>query len=415
VRVAVLSVTAAGVGLTLTAATSVMFAELHWTPGVLAQAEDRCHRIGQRNAVNVMYLVCEDPNVSVDMQLWEMLGRKVNNLGRVVDGERNSGLEATRAEDNDPSTIPKRDRQSVQDELQSFFANTANKTEKTTAPKIPAKGTILSFFAKQQQASQNSSSIRSDETAQTSTPDASVASIRGSSECDVVQWDCMKCTFINSKGRSKSGRLECKMCGTSRDNEGNREKTPTPSPNLVTPGSGFRNNTKSRIDAPRSSSSHARNDSELIVIDENHNHQYMVGPSSSRSRSQSMDVIVLDNVLKQASSPESASNTPSGSARKRQKTDPPNSRSNTSTPIEIEQKSSRKPLLLFSVSKNSGRVMIHYEKTKEPSLVSFDLEQILSRETVDHMLEAKLDRKTSGSSATVTPLDFDTPTIVKGR
>lgn len=61
-------------GLTLTAAHHVVFAELHHTPGVIIQAEDRAHRIGQTLPVNVHYLIARG---TVDEILWSMIRRKV--------------------------------------------------------------------------------------------------------------------------------------------------------------------------------------------------------------------------------------------------------------------------------------------------------------------------------------------------
>ncbi|KAK7104878.1 DNA annealing helicase and endonuclease ZRANB3-like [Littorina saxatilis] len=72
-RVAILSILAAGTGLTLTAATLVVFAELYWTPGVMVQCEDRAHRIGQASTVAVHYLVARD---TMDEWVWSAVCKK---------------------------------------------------------------------------------------------------------------------------------------------------------------------------------------------------------------------------------------------------------------------------------------------------------------------------------------------------
>ncbi|XVF30252.1 hypothetical protein REPUB_Repub16aG0041100 [Reevesia pubescens] len=87
IKAAVLSIKAGGIGLTLTAASTVIFAELSWTPGDLIQAEDRAHRIGQVSSVNIYYLLAND---TVDDIIWDVVQNKLESLGQVLDGHENT-------------------------------------------------------------------------------------------------------------------------------------------------------------------------------------------------------------------------------------------------------------------------------------------------------------------------------------
>jgi hypothetical protein len=82
-RLIVCSLDAAGVGLTMTAASNVAFVELGWTPAAHDQAEDRVHRIGQDDAVTAWYLLAAD---TIDEQIAAVIDRKRELVRAATDG-----------------------------------------------------------------------------------------------------------------------------------------------------------------------------------------------------------------------------------------------------------------------------------------------------------------------------------------
>jgi len=75
----------AGQGITLTRASNVAFLDLEWTPALHDQAEDRCHRIGQDDAVTAWYLLAAE---TIDETMIELIARKRGIVEAVTDGRR---------------------------------------------------------------------------------------------------------------------------------------------------------------------------------------------------------------------------------------------------------------------------------------------------------------------------------------
>ena len=90
-RAGLLSIEAAGVGITLTRATLVLFGELHWNWAQLDQAECRAFRIGQDKPVTMRYLLASG---TTDEHVWGVVARKFTNMGKLFDGSA-AKLEAT--------------------------------------------------------------------------------------------------------------------------------------------------------------------------------------------------------------------------------------------------------------------------------------------------------------------------------
>ena len=95
------TIAAGGVGITLTAASTIVFIDRSWSPAINLQAEDRLHRIGQKDAVEVIDLMARN---TVDLGKAQQLAMKwkwiqvllgdtvdLDRLGQLMKGEE-SGI-----------------------------------------------------------------------------------------------------------------------------------------------------------------------------------------------------------------------------------------------------------------------------------------------------------------------------------
>jgi SWI/SNF-related matrix-associated actin-dependent regulator 1 of chromatin subfamily A len=86
-KVLVASLMAGKEGLTLTRADTTIFAELWFNPQDLAQAEDRIHRIGQKNVAKIYYVIGKD---TIDEKIWETISKRNYAFKRVFNPLANS-------------------------------------------------------------------------------------------------------------------------------------------------------------------------------------------------------------------------------------------------------------------------------------------------------------------------------------
>jgi len=90
------TIASAGEGLTLVEASYAVFFDLHWNPAKIWQAEDRIHRLGQKNKVNIYNFVMKD---TVEEKILQKLEEKRKMIENVIDGVENKKEEVISLEE----------------------------------------------------------------------------------------------------------------------------------------------------------------------------------------------------------------------------------------------------------------------------------------------------------------------------
>ncbi len=128
----VANIQAGGTGLTLTASSNVAFIEQGWNPGTHDQAEDRVHRIGQKDAVTAYYFLGKD---TIDENINDLIEEKRDVVSSVTDGKSSGDV-----------SIIKELSESIQRKKNNPLRKKENKEEDTTFYKLIFGGICLLTF-----------------------------------------------------------------------------------------------------------------------------------------------------------------------------------------------------------------------------------------------------------------------------
>jgi hypothetical protein len=220
----------------------------------------------------------------------------------------------------------------------------------------------------------------------------------------VFEWDCEACTFHNKKRRHVTDLMVCEICGTKHNEVIEVDDRDIPS-HKVTPASLRKGDSVDpTLNNPLMRSS-INNEANQIITPSEPGIMTIDGKKEER-----IDVVprMLDSSLENPIVLCDVNEEPSRKKRKL-------SHRPVQSQIVCEDgtKSKATRLLSFSVSKNSGRITIHYGDDGESSLINFNVEEIVTKETVDRLLEARLSR--NHNTASSIKLIYNQSALSKGK
>ena len=143
IKVFLLSTTACGMGINLTSADVCIMHDISLNPFSDLQAEDRCHRIGQKKPVRIIKLVAKD---TVDSDIYEMQERKVKMNAAIMESPSEWSKEEKKERNLIMKNIVQRHEQESSKPSKSHYFQSTNNQEAQTKKENVRNGEIIELL-----------------------------------------------------------------------------------------------------------------------------------------------------------------------------------------------------------------------------------------------------------------------------